>query len=312
MSETIVYIRREEIDVDKWNACIDAASNGVVYARVWWLDKMADNWDALVLGDYKAIMPLPWKKKWRIQYLYQPYFTPSLGIIAHHVDGFIAERFLNHIPSNFKYWEIDLNEGNGAVATFHKKDCSVLLRTNFMITLDKPYASTAEKYHRTLKKNLRRIENEGLVLTSISADDLVKFYKGNYADVSQQIGDGEYHKLSAALKHAQSLGQLQAFAVSSSEGEILAVYGALTDNKYIYSIVGGSTARGKEFGAFSFIIDFIIKHHSGSGKTFRFEGSDIESIAFFNRQFGAVECKYPHVKYNGLPWPVSLLKPTEK
>lgn len=309
MSEIIRYIPQKEIDVDKWNACIDAASNGLIYARSWWLDKMAGDWNALVLGDYKAIMPLTWKRKWRIQYLYQPYFTPALGIIGQQVDKVIAERFLNHIPSNFKYWEIDLNEANSLIGALHKDDCSLKQRTNFMIQLDQDYVSIADKYHRTLKKNLRRIESGDVRITNISVDELVSFCKSNYTKVSQKIGEEQYNKLSEALKHAHSLGQLQAIAVASSTGEMLAAYGALTDDKYIYSILGGSSAGGKELGAFYITIDFMIRSNSGCAKTFRFEGSDIESIAFFNRQFGAVERKYPHVKYNGLPWPLSVLKP---
>jgi len=308
MSEIIRYIPQKEIDVDKWDACIDKAANGLVYARSWWLEKMAGNWDALILGDYKAIMPLPWKKKWRVQYLYQPYFTPSLGVMGQ-VDKVIVERFLNHIPSNFKFWEIDLNEANSLIDVLHKDDCSLKQRTNFMVPLDQDYVSIADKYHRTLKKNLRRIEKEDFLITAITVDELVNFYKSNYKNLSRKIDEEQYNRLTVALRHAHGLGQLQAFAVSSSAGKMLAAYGALMDNNYIYSILGGSSASGKELGAFYVIIDHIIRNNAGCGKTFRFEGSDIESIAFFNRQFGAVERRYLHVKYNGLPWPLSLLKP---
>jgi len=43
---------------------------------------MADQWDALVLNDYEAVMPLTWNKKYGIHYLFQPFFCASLGVFA--------------------------------------------------------------------------------------------------------------------------------------------------------------------------------------------------------------------------------------
>ena len=54
--------------------------------------------------------------------------------------------------------------------------------------------------------------------------------------------------------------------------------------------------------------DAAIKDFSGSSKTFRFEGSDKEGIAFFNSQFGSFETEYLRIKMNSLPWPVNYLK----
>ena len=68
----IRYLTNEQIDKIKWDACIDTASNGLVYAYSFYLDSMAKNWDALVLGDYEAVMPLTWNKKYGFYYLYQP------------------------------------------------------------------------------------------------------------------------------------------------------------------------------------------------------------------------------------------------
>ncbi|WP_315816464.1 hypothetical protein [Paraflavitalea speifideaquila] len=56
----------------KWDRCIADAPNGLIYGYSFYLDKMADNWDGLVLNNYEAVMPLPWKKKWGIYYLAHP------------------------------------------------------------------------------------------------------------------------------------------------------------------------------------------------------------------------------------------------
>ena len=74
------YITYQQIDKSKWDNCIDTAANGLVYGYSFYLDAMAKHWDALVLDDYEAVMPLTWRKKFGIRYLYQPAFTQQLGI----------------------------------------------------------------------------------------------------------------------------------------------------------------------------------------------------------------------------------------
>jgi hypothetical protein len=70
----IRYLERNEIDINKWDRCISNAPNGLIYARSFYLDSMAENWSALVTGDYLYVMPLTWNKKFGIKYLYQTVF----------------------------------------------------------------------------------------------------------------------------------------------------------------------------------------------------------------------------------------------
>ena len=64
----INYKRHKEIDFKKWDNCIESAINRNIYATTWYLDLVCKNWDALILNDYEAVMPLPWNKKWGVKY----------------------------------------------------------------------------------------------------------------------------------------------------------------------------------------------------------------------------------------------------
>src|SRR5580765_931871 len=59
-SEDIRFLSRKEIAPEKWDQCISGAKNSLIYARSFYLDRMAKNWSALVLNDYEAVMPLTW------------------------------------------------------------------------------------------------------------------------------------------------------------------------------------------------------------------------------------------------------------
>ncbi|MDP3354122.1 MAG: hypothetical protein Q8S44_10335, partial [Flavobacteriaceae bacterium] len=66
----IYYVKRQNLDIEKYDTCIDRALNSRIYAYSWYLDIVADHWDALILNDYEAVMPLPWRSKYFIKYIY--------------------------------------------------------------------------------------------------------------------------------------------------------------------------------------------------------------------------------------------------
>jgi len=82
----------------------------------------------------------------------------------------------------------------------------------------------------------------------------------------------------------------------------------LHDENFAYSLLGGSTQKGKETAAFYLLTDAAIKDAANHKQIFRFEGSDIPGVAFFNQQFAPHTVYYPHIKKNRLPFPVNLLK----
>ena len=78
-------VLHKEIDFIKWDNCISNAPNGLIYGYSYYLDHMASQWDALVLNDYEAVMPLTWNRKYGIHYLYQPFLTAQLGVFGKNI-----------------------------------------------------------------------------------------------------------------------------------------------------------------------------------------------------------------------------------
>ena len=76
-------VSRKKLEVEKYDACIANSIQANVYGYSWYLDVVADNWDVLVLNDYEAVMPIPWRRKFFIKYVYTPlrvcllYTSPS-------------------------------------------------------------------------------------------------------------------------------------------------------------------------------------------------------------------------------------------
>ena len=82
------------------------------------------------------------------------------------------------------------------------------------------------------------------------------------------------------------------------------VYG----KNHIINLFPASTDEGKQNGAMTLLIDFMLKENEQSGKIFDFEGGSISSIGRFYKGFGAAEVNYFRVKINQLPWLIKWMK----
>jgi hypothetical protein len=322
----IRYVPYRNIDKQKWDKCLCASPNGLIYARAFYLDAMTGGrWDALVLGDYEAVMPLPWNRKWGINYLYQPYFTPVLGIFGSNKNK--CEPFLQAIPKKFRYWDICLNEANHPEANHpetrtateqaeqveqsEQPEQSQTLksrRTNYILPLNRPYDDLNADYKRLARRMCRKALEDGLLIArQVNPKEVIGLYRKEYGR-RHKIEDNHYDRLTKCADKAMESGNAKTYLARWPDGGIGAFYLVFSDDRFVYSVLGGSTKKGKETGAFYLLTDAALQDHADTKRTFRFEGSDIEGIAFFDAQFGAVRTAYPHLVLNNLPYPFKWLK----
>jgi hypothetical protein len=301
MSETIRYIQRKDIDVDKWDACVEAAPNGLIYARSWWLDTMADHWDALVIGEYDIIMPLTWRQKWGIKYLYQPAFSQQLGVISScEVSAKDAHCFYTELQKKFRFAEINLNYLNVFEET--------TLRQNFVLDINVDYASIASHYKTDLNKNLHRSAKAGFTYSSdIQNLKVIELFKDTYKNKIVLSDDG-FSKLNKAVEIGERKGMIVSRRVSDENGNISAAVLCLKDNKRIYFLLSVIPIAARVQRGNHFLVDSLIREFSRQPFLLDFEGSDIEGIAHFYKVFGATNQPYPFLRFNNLPWPISMLK----
>lgn len=300
----ITYIPYNGIDKRKWDHCIANAANGLVYAGSVYLDCMAENWDGLVWNDYEAVMPLTWKKKFGIYYLYQPYFTSHLGLFGNNLSAELLDNFLAQIPAKFKYWDIYLNHSN----LFSLDHYDLYQRMNYVLSLQPHYDALYAGFRESIKRNIKKAEKLGCTIQkNIPVEDVISLAKEQskaFASITSNDFD-RFKKLFHALLRQQ---QAVTYAVFSATKEMVASCVFFTDNKRAYYILVGNHPNGKTIGASHALINAFIKDYAGSDLLLDFEGSDIRNLAFFYSSFGAVEEKYPGLKKNKLPALLKWLK----
>ena len=281
------------------------SSNGLIYSSAAYLNHMSANWDALVLDDYEAIMPLPWKKKWSLHYIYPPAFTQQLGIISSlNVDMQMSAAFLRGIPKKFSYLEVNLNAGNPM-----EGDCK--LRKNYLLFLDPDYTNLRKNYSRSARRNIAQAEaREIKVVEQADPQEIIQLHRRRFND---EIGPGkkDYDLFLKLIQHLNSSGQCYCIAAINNTGQIIAgsIY-TLFKNRVTF-VINGNNSESLASGATHLLMDHSIKKFCGRPLVLDFEGSDHPNFARFYEQYGAKPEYFAFVRRNRLPWPLHLLKPAD-
>ena len=292
---TITYLQRRNVHDEKWNACISSSANGLIYAYSFYLDAMTDNWDALVLGDYEAVMPLPWRKKWSIFYLYYPFLTAQLGVFGSNLNAEIFGAFLNAVPKKFKLWDLSFNQQN----LFPVDGYPLYERSNFVLPLNKPYDDLYKAYRENIRRNVKKSLGYGSrVKTDVFIDEIIALAKLQ----AQKNTEKDFENFSKLFAFLKEKGMAKTYGVLSQKNELLASAVFLFSHNRAYYILVGNHPNGRTLGASHALIDAFIKDHAGQDLLLDFEGSDVRNLQFFYSSFGAEEEKYAAIKLNRLPW----------
>lgn len=304
------YITYKNIDKEKWDTCIRNAANGLIYAESVYLDHMAAHWDAIIMNDYDAVMPLTWKKKLGIRYLYQPCFIQQGGIFSKDtITEELLESFMDLASQKIKFAEITLNFLNVPQKTSHLYDCS--LRNNFILPLGNGYTLVADQYKIYIKQRLKRLMKFSLQYHHTDQySEVISLYKELYQERLPAFSDKDYARFTDLCHHYARNNRLISRQVFNKEGtSLLASALMLKDKKRIYNIISCILPEGKKQLANYFIYDQIIREHADQHILLDFEGSDVPGIAYFYQKFSAHNQQYPFIRYNLLPAPIRLLKP---
>lgn len=294
---------REAIDDDRWNARIRSSAAASVFAETTWLDGMATNWDAIIMGDYGYVMPIAWRSRFGIRYLYQPSFTPQLGIFGGMPPSKeVMRAMLAAARDRFRFAEISLNHSNVIYAAPNAD--------NFLLDLERGHATISAYYSENHKRNIRKASEAGLIYErteheSQGMDPAIAFLRQQIP----QLGKDDFTRLKKTCLLLWGKDGVIQRIVRSSDGKILARSLFLVDGKRIINILPFTYEAGRPLGAGHFLIDRLIEEFSGRPLILDFEGSVIPSIARFYAGFGAQAEQYPLIRWNDLPAPIRWIKP---
>ncbi len=298
----IQYVKRADIDIQKWNNCIKYSKNSLVYANDFYLDRMAINWDSLVLDNYNAVFPLTWNQKWGVRYLYRPPFIQQLGLFftdACYKD--VLQRLLIKVQDHFKFGEFFINYDNSLQG--------LTAKSNFVLSLNQEYPAIIKGYKSGLVKSLKK--TKGVELNYYVEYDpslIVSRFKSLYSHRLPKINKNVYTRFERLCDDLKESGMLILRTVSDVNNQWLSSVLLISYNKRISLLLSATNENGRSLSANHYLMDRLIKEFSGSGNVLDFEGSEVPGIAHFYRSFGSVVQPYYLFRFNSLPMPFRLIK----
>lgn len=297
----IIFLRQDELDRKKWDHCIKNSACKHMYAMSWYLDLVSPDWAGLVEDDYKAVMPLPLRKKLGISYVYQPVFAQQLGVYSpNETSSYKLLAFIEHIPIFIKYIDVNLNYLNdisGLDFQFEKL-------VNYELKLDRPYTELVISYSNNTKRNIKKACLSTKIQEGPTVMDLIELKKEN--PISKRSGSF-YNWMERLVNKVIERGQGFILAAKTAN-KIDASAFFMQGEKRLYYLIPVSGKEAKNSRAMFGIIDHIIDKYAGTDTILDFEGSNIPGIARFFEGFGARPVTYYKLRINRLPLWLRIFK----
>ncbi len=285
----IQLVTNDNIDKNRWDQTMEAASNGIAYGYSWYLDATFPNWSALISDDYTYIFPLSINRKLGISYLYSPIYTMQLGVYSKQIiSDEIIQLFLNKLPRNIHSIDYSVNQQQNYIPSsfdFKRNTCQYL-------DLSKSYTEIIKGYSSNLNRNLKKATKADLRLVeSTDVNSVVNMFKDHRGVLIKNVSEDNYQTLNKLITNGLINKKGVIYQVYCGDELLASCFFSVTNHRMIYH-KGGVNPKGKKLGAMHFLIDQLIKKYAESNLIFDFGGSSIDAVKRFNQNFGKLEYTY--------------------
>jgi hypothetical protein len=295
----IKYVESTYLDIAKYDQCISLNVTKLVYGFSWYLNAVCPRFNALVLNDYDAVMPLPVNTKMGINYFYRPFGVQQLGVFSKKtLSREDLNQFLQKAMQETRFFDICLNEGQNPLA---QPKLKIAEQRNQMLGLNRSYQDIYKGYSTNLKRKLKKIDAGALQLFESDGPDVVlQLFKENKG-AELGLSEDFYRGLKKLMYQLQHKGLAKILTVYGGPNMLLGALFFLEYEGRSTLLVSGVNPTGKEYNAMAYLINEYIIFNAEKKQWLDFEGSNNKGLARFYESFGAKDFNYPKVRYNNLP-----------
>lgn len=304
----IILLQHHDIDKKRWDAMISRSPHGLIYAYSWFLDVAAPNWCALVSDNFKYVMPLPVRTKWKLKYIYPPFFIQQLGIFSEdkEVSAEITSAFLNAVNEHFRFAEMYMH---ALCCVDGSSDFRNEKRINHLLPLKKDYKTLSAAYSTQLKRNLKKAESTGTEIRSLNdVAAIIKLFRKSEAGRKSNYNTADFVRFEMLIEECMKRDMAEISGVFDKDGVLHGGAVFLKSHQRITFIFSGLSKYGREHSLLAFLLDDKIRQLASSKMIFDFEGSMDKGLARFYKSFGSLETGYTFVTLNRLPKVIKWIK----
>lgn len=273
-----------------------------IFYRPFFLDVVTGgNWEVCCVCHHDrivAIMPYPIDQG-RYSLVRQPAFTIYLGPlvlenervnISVGLEMEILELFADSIKE-VDYYNQNWYPSSRNWLPFYWKGYIQSSRYSYIIPVSLTIGDIRARYNKNVRRNLKR----GAPSVKIEEPRDPKEFFQLLGKTFERKGMDQPYDLKLFNKLVEECFSKKCCSIllaRDSSGNVHAGMFLVWDDQCVYYMAGGVDDKFKKSGAMTLLFDRAIEFAAGSGKSFDFEGSMIQSVEKYFRSFGAVQQEY--------------------
>lgn len=295
----IHFVEHKDIIPEKWNDAVRHARQATLLTSYDVLDTLTANssWNALILNNYQAIMPLPERKKFGIHYLYTPFFIPQFGIFAQQsLEAETIFDFFNNIPKKYKQIDLLLNIQND-VSLLKQKTIHLI---SHKLNLNQSYENLYAHFSQNTKRNIKDARKHALSyeVNPNILDDVILLFKENKGDEKMvHYREKDYQILANTARLLLEKNAIDVIGVRH-EQQLIAGAFFVKDIHCRWFWFSGRDTNASQFKPMFFLLDEFIRQHAEQQEILDFNGSLNKNVARLYTGFGAQPYPIPMVTYS--------------
>ncbi len=300
----IQHLTHNEINTLKWDKSIRDSFNGVIFAFSWYLDIIAEDWEALVSEDYEYVMPLPLRHIMGITYVEMPKFSVHLGVFTKKMlDEKILHEFLEKIPYPCLGYALNVHNPISVDVNFKVKNSP-----SYRLDMISSYSKAKQRYTTEFNALLvKSISSNVAVQNGLSPNSFVDFMQNN-AQLKNKL-------------HQDKVEILRRLAVNAVRYRVGVIYGAYSANNNLsaaalligshnkaYFVAAGASKQGIKENAMALLLNVYLEQQAEYNLTILFEGLNLPDREKFITGIGAKRYSQYTLEQNNLPWYLKVVK----
>ena len=292
------HVEYHDIDKVRWDEAVNRSSNGNIFNLSWYLDAVCHKWNGLIFGDYDAVMPIPVVNKLNVSIVYQPFFSRQTGVFG---PGKVHDA-LAYLGEHHQKVDIGFDKTTEIPNKFE-----VAERRHQVLDIGGDYESIQKNYSTNAKRLIKKSYDTFRIESSSNIMPLVDHFKGLAEDKGIRLDSDSASRLKALMEACMDHDAGINYLIYENDTLMGGVFFMLF-RKTVILLKNFTTDAGKQNGAMYKLIDHAVKELGGRYELLDFGGSDVESVAGFNKKFGATDAFYIFLSLDQSPAYFKLLR----
>jgi hypothetical protein len=296
----IEYVSHPDITSQQWDQCIRSSFNGSLEAYSWYLNLFCDQWDALIEGDYKTVMPLPVKKRLGQTLVYMPPFIRQLGIYSpEQLSVTRTTDFLTLLKKKFRV----VNIGIDKYTPVPEGIFPVCREVFYELDLIRPYLRTVREYSQECRNRIHLASaRQYSIIRGIAPNDIITFLKSEKIRTEKAIMENDFKMLRMLIASLIRYKTGELYGAYNNVNMLSCVALFVWSNTSAMLIFAAATQNAIADNAHLLLYDRFIEKYSETNVTLNFEYKDIHHTPDVYGSFGATESNFQQISMNRLPF----------